>query len=93
MKEGTPLGARAQSAIQRAAVLYKPRLATFEFFNLTSSPDGDEWSTVRSGPLSRGYPLKRRSGGNHNTFGSFREEENLLTLPGIESQFVQTVAQ
>jgi hypothetical protein len=28
MKEGTPLGARAQSAIQRAAVLYKPRLAT-----------------------------------------------------------------
>jgi hypothetical protein len=34
MKEGTPLGARAQSAIQRAAVLYKPRLATFNF-NLT----------------------------------------------------------
>jgi hypothetical protein len=31
MKEGTPLGARAQSAIQRAAVLYKPRLATFNF--------------------------------------------------------------
>jgi hypothetical protein len=29
MKEGTTLGARAQSAIQRAAVLYKPRLATF----------------------------------------------------------------
>jgi hypothetical protein len=29
MKEGTTsLGARAQSAIQRAAVLYKPRLAT-----------------------------------------------------------------
>jgi hypothetical protein len=33
MKEGTTsLGARAQSAIQRAAVLYKPRLATFNFF-------------------------------------------------------------
>jgi hypothetical protein len=31
MKEGTTLGARAQSAIQRAAVLYKPRLATFNF--------------------------------------------------------------
>jgi hypothetical protein len=31
MKEGTPLGARAQSAIRRAAVLYKPRLATFNF--------------------------------------------------------------
>jgi hypothetical protein len=30
MKEGTPLGVRAQSAIQRAAVLYKPRLATFD---------------------------------------------------------------
>jgi hypothetical protein len=30
MKEGTTLGARAQSAIQRAAVLYKPRLATFK---------------------------------------------------------------
>jgi hypothetical protein len=31
MKEGsTSLGARAQSAIQRAAVLYKPRLATFK---------------------------------------------------------------
>jgi hypothetical protein len=29
MKEGTTLGARAQSAIERAAVLYKPRLATF----------------------------------------------------------------
>jgi hypothetical protein len=30
MKEGTTsLWARAQSAIQRAAVLYKPRLATF----------------------------------------------------------------
>jgi hypothetical protein len=29
MKEGTTLGARAQSAIQRAAVLYKPRLETF----------------------------------------------------------------
>jgi hypothetical protein len=28
MKEGTILGARAQSAIQRAAVLCKPRLAT-----------------------------------------------------------------
>jgi hypothetical protein len=27
--EGTTLGARAQLAIQRAAVLYKPRLATF----------------------------------------------------------------
>jgi hypothetical protein len=34
MKEGTPLGARAQSAIQRAAVLYKPRLATFNFLTL-----------------------------------------------------------
>jgi hypothetical protein len=35
MKEGTTsLGARAQSATQRAAVLYKPRLATFNF-NLT----------------------------------------------------------
>jgi hypothetical protein len=32
MKEGTTLGARAQSAIERAAVLYKPRLATFNFF-------------------------------------------------------------
>jgi hypothetical protein len=32
MKEGSTLGARAQSAIQRAAVLYKPRLATFNFF-------------------------------------------------------------
>jgi hypothetical protein len=31
MKEGTTLGARAQSAIQRATVLYKPRLATFNF--------------------------------------------------------------
>jgi hypothetical protein len=32
MKEGTAsLGARAQSAIQRAAVLYKPRLANFNF--------------------------------------------------------------
>jgi hypothetical protein len=29
MKEGTTLGAKAQPAIQRAAVLYKPRLATF----------------------------------------------------------------
>jgi hypothetical protein len=28
MKEGTPLWARPQSAIQRAAMLYKPRLAT-----------------------------------------------------------------
>jgi hypothetical protein len=38
MEEGTTLGARAQSAIQRAAVLYKPRLATFNFFffNFTS---------------------------------------------------------
>jgi hypothetical protein len=35
MKEGTTSGARAQSAIQRAAVLYKPRLATFNFnFNV-----------------------------------------------------------
>jgi hypothetical protein len=34
MKEGTPLGARAQSAIQRAAVLYKPRLATFLLLSL-----------------------------------------------------------
>jgi hypothetical protein len=32
MKEETTLWARAQSAIQRAAVLYKPRLATFNFF-------------------------------------------------------------
>jgi hypothetical protein len=33
MKEGTAsLGARAQLAIARAAVLYKPRLATFTFF-------------------------------------------------------------
>jgi hypothetical protein len=32
MKEGTTLGARAQSAILRAAVLYKPRLATFNLF-------------------------------------------------------------
>jgi hypothetical protein len=31
MKEETPLGATAQSAIQRAAVLCKPRLATFNF--------------------------------------------------------------
>jgi hypothetical protein len=31
MKEGTTLGARAQSAIERAAVLYKPRLETFKF--------------------------------------------------------------
>jgi hypothetical protein len=31
MKEGTTLGARAQSAIQRPAVLYKSRLATFNF--------------------------------------------------------------
>jgi hypothetical protein len=32
MKEGTTsLGAREQSAIYRAAVLYKPRLATFNF--------------------------------------------------------------
>jgi hypothetical protein len=32
MKEGTTsLGARAQSAIARAAVLYKPRLETFNF--------------------------------------------------------------
>jgi hypothetical protein len=37
MKEGTPLGARAQSAIQRAAVLYKPRLATFNFFHCVSA--------------------------------------------------------
>jgi hypothetical protein len=37
MKEGTTLGARAQSAIQRAAVLYKPRLATF---NLTAGVSG-----------------------------------------------------
>jgi hypothetical protein len=36
MKEGTTsLGARVQSAIQRAAVLYKPRLATFNFTFLT----------------------------------------------------------
>jgi hypothetical protein len=33
MKEGTTLGARAQWAILRAAVLYKPRLATCNFFN------------------------------------------------------------
>jgi hypothetical protein len=31
MKEVTTLGARAQSAIQRAAVLYKLPLATFNF--------------------------------------------------------------
>jgi hypothetical protein len=31
MKEETTLGARAQSAIQGAAVLYKPRLANFNF--------------------------------------------------------------
>jgi hypothetical protein len=30
--EGTPLGARAQSALQTAAVLYKPRLPTLNFF-------------------------------------------------------------
>jgi hypothetical protein len=35
MKEGTTLGARAQWAIQRAAVLYKPRLATFNFKKIT----------------------------------------------------------
>jgi hypothetical protein len=35
MKEGTTLGARAESAIQRAAVLYKPRLATFNFLTFT----------------------------------------------------------
>jgi hypothetical protein len=29
MKKGNTSGARAQSAIQRAAVMYKPRLATF----------------------------------------------------------------
>jgi hypothetical protein len=29
IKEGTTLGATAQSAIERAAVLYKQRLATF----------------------------------------------------------------
>jgi hypothetical protein len=40
MKEGTTLGARAQSAIQRAAVLYKPRLATFNFFNIINIPPG-----------------------------------------------------
>jgi hypothetical protein len=31
MKEGTTSGARAQSAIYTAAVLYKPRLATLNF--------------------------------------------------------------
>jgi hypothetical protein len=31
MKEETTSGATAQSAIQKAAVLYKPRLATFNF--------------------------------------------------------------
>jgi hypothetical protein len=31
MKEGTTLGARTQSAIRRAAVLYKLRLSTFNF--------------------------------------------------------------
>jgi hypothetical protein len=37
MKEGTTLGARAQSAIYRAAVLYKPRLTTFNFIEGTIS--------------------------------------------------------
>jgi hypothetical protein len=42
MKEGTTsLGARAQSAVQRAAVLYKPRLATFNF-NLQSSRNNSD---------------------------------------------------
>jgi hypothetical protein len=37
-EEGTTPGARAQSAIQRAAVLYKPRLATFNFnFNFNQT--------------------------------------------------------
>jgi hypothetical protein len=40
MKEGTPLGARVQSAIQRAAVLYKPRLTTFNFNFFTVSCGG-----------------------------------------------------
>jgi hypothetical protein len=35
VNEGTTSGARAQSATQRAAVLYKPRLATFNFNFLT----------------------------------------------------------
>jgi hypothetical protein len=39
MKEGTTLGATAQSAIQRAAVLYKPRLATFNFSTFLSNDD------------------------------------------------------
>jgi hypothetical protein len=39
MKEGTTsLGARAQSAIWRAAVLYKPRLATFSWVSSGNSP-------------------------------------------------------
>jgi hypothetical protein len=36
MKEGTTLGARAQSALERAAVLYKPRLATFNILTVPS---------------------------------------------------------
>jgi hypothetical protein len=44
MKEGTTLGARAQSAIQRAVVLYKPRLATFNLTLQTVILDNEAFS-------------------------------------------------
>jgi hypothetical protein len=38
------------------------------------------------------YPLKRRMGSLQSQSGSFRENINLLPLPGFELQTVQHVA-
>jgi hypothetical protein len=63
---------------------------------LTSAPDGDEWFAPRSGC----FMPKEGTPGAHWTAGwvdpkaglAGGEEENLLTLPGIEHRFLDRQA-
>jgi hypothetical protein len=64
MKEGTTLGARAQSAIQRVAVFFKPHLATFKFFNFTG-----QRSKAHSNFTDIECPITRNANSVTNVFG------------------------
>jgi hypothetical protein len=86
MKEGTiSLGARTQSAIQRAAVLYKPRLATFNFninfnfstykFKIDSKKDNRENTSEL--PHSRGNITALRVSPNFYALSIFDSDKTL----------------
>jgi hypothetical protein len=61
-----------------------------------STLDGGEWSTSHPGrfnPINElRYPFNRRMGGSQSRSGRFREQKNILFLPGFEPRIVELVA-